>query len=60
MAKAIATMNPKKGVQAYVIMGDIFEKKGSKSNAKSAYSAALKLDPDSVSAAAALKRLNKS
>jgi len=60
MAKAIAIIDPKLGIQAYVLWGNIFEKKGSKSNAKSAYGAALKLDPGSTSAAAALNRLSKS
>ena len=60
MAKAIATLDPKRGVLAYVVLGEIFEKKGNKSNAKSAYAAALKLDPSSTAAATALNRFNKS
>jgi Flp pilus assembly protein TadD len=60
MAKAIATLDPKRGVLAYVVLGEIFEKKGNKSNAKAAYAAALKLDPSSTAAASALNRFNKS
>jgi Flp pilus assembly protein TadD len=60
MAKAIATLDPKRGVLAYVVLGEIFEKKGNKSNAKAAYLAALKLDPSSTAAATALNRFNKS
>jgi len=59
-AAAIGARNPLRGAEALVALGRIFEKKGERPQARSAYAAALQFDPGSRAAITALARLGPS